>query len=183
MALLQRVYSTSSDTLNPSRHRCDNRHQLNDIGALGPFNNRVRYGCCQGLRPMTDTKKDGRGMNVMCDVDLLAGRELDAAVQREAMGGVIGWILMPSGEREPVFVTQPGTPPSQFPVQPMWVPRYSTDPAQAAAIDKRMHTLRLVDWYERNLPGIGAKPADRCRAALIAVRAARAIQRLTRMAS
>jgi hypothetical protein len=112
-------------------------------------------------------------------VDVLTGRELDAAVQREVMNGIIGWILMPNGEREPVFV--PRRAGERDPVsshQPKWVPRYSTQSKEAAALDRSIQALGLIDLYERNVLGTNARPEDKCRAALIAVRAARAIERL-----
>ena len=120
----------------------------------------------------------GRVTATMQGVDGLKDRELDAAVQREVMDSVIGWILMPNGAREPVFV--PRRAGGRDPVsslQPKWVPRYSTESAEAAAIDQRIEMLGLTDWYERNFMDTNARPEDKCRAALIAVRAARAIQR------
>ena len=117
------------------------------------------------------------------DVDALTGRELDAAVQREVMGSVIGWILMPSGQREPVFVRLHDESDIHLTVRPYWVPRYSTELAEAATLDRRMGVLGLIDLYAPNLSGTDATPEDKCRAALIAVRAARAIQRLNLLAS
>jgi len=120
----------------------------------------------------------------MQSVDALTGRELDAAVQREVMNSIIGWILMPNGEREPVFV--PRRAGERDPVsshQPEWVPRYSTQSKEAAALDGSIQALGLIDLYERNVLVALARPEDKCRAALIAVRAARAIERLKVLAS
>jgi len=120
----------------------------------------------------------------MQGVDVLTGRELDAAVQREVMDSIIGWILMPNGEREPVFV--PRRAGERDPVsshQPKWVPRYSTQSKEAAALDRSIQVLGLIDLYERDVLGANARPEDKCRAALIAVRAARAIERLQVLAS
>ena len=117
-------------------------------------------------------------------VDMLTGRELDAAVQREVMDSIIGWILMPNGEREPVFV--PRRAGERDPVsshQPKWVPRYSTQSREAAALDSSIQALGLIHSYERDVLGTNNRPEDKCRAALIAVRAARAIERLQVLAS
>ena len=108
----------------------------------------------------------------MQGVDELKDRELDAAVQREAMDSVIGWILMPNGACEPVFVPRRAAEPNPVSsLQPKWVPQYSTESAEAAAIDQRIEMLGLTDLYERNFMDTNAKPEDKCRAALIAVRA------------
>jgi hypothetical protein len=119
----------------------------------------------------------------MQSVDELNGRELDAAVQREVMGSVVGWILMPNGKREPVFVRPAGENDSVSSQQPNWVPHYSTHSNQAAALDRRIKAIGLNNLYERNVQGAAARPEDKCRAALIAVRAARAIDRLRVLAS
>lgn len=118
----------------------------------------------------------------MPSVDVLTGRELDAAVQREVMGSIVGWILMPNGEREPVFVPRRIDEP-HLSDQPKWVPHYSTQAREAATLDRSIQALGLVDLYERNVLGVNARPEDKCRAALIAVRAARAIDRLRVLAS
>ncbi|UCG76577.1 MAG: hypothetical protein JSV95_04585 [Gemmatimonadota bacterium] len=115
----------------------------------------------------------------MRGVDGLQGRELDAAVQREAMDSVVGWILLPDGTRNPVFVrAAAGRADRLGEVQPRWVACYSTDPAAASAIDRRMEILGLTDLYERTLRGTARGPDDKCRAGLIAVRAARLTRRL-----
>jgi len=107
----------------------------------------------------------------MKSVDGMEGRELDSAVQREAMDSVIGWIPMEHGTREPVFV--PRQPNRIAATQPKWVPPYSTEPVNAAAIDRRMKELGLTDLYNLALKGNNRTPENKCRAALIAVRSAR----------
>ena len=112
----------------------------------------------------------------MKNVDALEGWELAAAVEHEAMQSAIGWILMPDGERKPVILSRltirPG---NNLVVQLKWVPRYSTELAHAAKLEQRMEELGLTARYEQALLGTTRTPRNICRAALVAVRVARAM--------